>query len=293
MHIREILDNATQNKKPSLSFEFFPPKTRDSSQRLFKTVSDLVSLDPSFVSVTYGAGGSTRELTHDLVLKLHSDSDITVIPHLTMVNTKKAETRDIVHTYYKEGIKNIMALRGDAPKSEEYIEPEADFKYAADLVRLIRTECAEAGIGVAGFPEGHPATPNKIQEMEYLKQKVLAGADYIVTQLFFDNSVFYRFLDLLQYYNIKVPVIAGIMPITSRNGLYRMAELSGNTFFPVKLLSKIENASDDSEVQKVGIEWATRQVEDLIGNRVNGIHFYTLNQSLPTVQIYQDLNLEG
>lgn len=291
MHIKNILQKAASDNKPTLSFEFFPPKTPSSSENLFTTIKDLMPLKPSFVSVTYGAGGSTRKLTHDLVLKLHKATDITIIPHLTMVNTKKSETQKIIETYIREGIKNIMALRGDPPQGEVLIEPEPDFQYAKDLVELIRLECKEAGIGVAGFPEGHPGVSNKMKEMIYLKEKVDAGADYIVTQLFFDNMVFYRFRDLLEHYKIDIPVIAGIMPITTLNGLNRMAELSGNTFFPAKLLSEIENAKNDEEVQKRGIEWATRQVEDLIHNQTNGIHFYTLNQSLPTVKIYQDLNL--
>ncbi len=291
MHISRIFQEARKKGAPTLSLEFFPPKSPEASARLYASIEELVPLSPSFVSVTYGAGGSTRELTHDLVLRLHRETNIMIIPHLTMVNSTEEEILNIVRTYAKEGVKNIMALRGDPPKDQPFQEYPENFRFAKDLVKLIRTECGEAGVGVAGFPEGHPGIQNRLKEMEYFKEKTEAGADYIVTQLFFDNVMFYRYLDMLSFYKINIPVVAGIMPISSKAGLERMAELSGNTFFPPGLLGPIWDAKDDSEVQKIGIEWAKKQVDDLIKQKVAGIHFYTLNQSKPTMEIYRDLNL--
>jgi len=288
MHIKDILDK----NKHSFSFEFFPPKTEKSAETLYKTISELTELKPAYVSVTYGAGGSTRELTNDLVVKIEKETHLTVISHLTCVGSTKDETREILQRYDSEGITNIMALRGDPPAGEtKFVKPEGGFGYANELVEFIKKEFPHMGIGVAGYPEGHHETPNRLLEMDNLKRKVDAGADYICTQLFFDNHDFYDFRERCEIAGINIPIIAGIMPITTKGGMTRMAELSLGTKFPGKLMKAIERAEDDDYVEKVGIHWATQQVLDLINNNTKGIHFYTLNKSNATREIYRSLGI--
>jgi methylenetetrahydrofolate reductase (NADPH) len=288
MHIAQIL----QNQKFSFSFEFFPPKDANASEQLFKSIRDLVPLDPSYVSVTYGAGGSTRELTHNLVVKIRKETKLTVVSHLTCVGATRNEILDILKTYKASDIENIMALRGDPPQGQScFIAPEGGFRYAAELVSFIKQFFPDMGIGVAGYPEGHPETPNRLKEIEFLKAKVDAGADYICTQLFFDNQVFYDFCERCEIAGIHVPVIAGIMPITSTKGMKRMAELSAGTNFPARLLKALSRAENNDYVEKAGIHWATEQVRDLIDNGAKGVHFYTLNRSKATLKIYDALGI--
>jgi len=289
-HIADVL----RSHKPALSFEFFPPKTQEGSDALFKTISELKSLDPAYVSVTYGAGGSTRQLTHDLVARLAQELGITVVAHLTCVGASKDEIKKILERYAESGIANIMALRGDPPKGAagEWTPHPDGFLYAADLVAFIKKHFPQMGVGVAGFPEGHHSTPNRLKEIDNLKAKVDSGADYICTQMFFDNHDFYDFHERCAIANINVPIIAGIMPITSRKGMQRMAELTLGTRFPAKLLRALARAEDDDYAENVGIHWATEQVLDLIDNGVAGVHFYTLNKSKATLKIYQALGLK-
>lgn len=288
MHISEVLN---QNRI-SFSFEFFPPKDPSSSEQLFSAISELTPLKPAFVSVTYGAGGSTQGLTHDLVIRLQMETNLTVVSHLTCVGASRNETFKLLDSYRKSGICNIMALRGDPPKNgNSLIFPESDFKHAAELVSFIKKHFPEIGIGVAGFPEGHPETPNRLKEIDFLKMKVDAGADYICTQLFFDNHDFYDFRERCEIAGIHLPILAGIMPITSRKGMIRMADLALGTRYPARLLKALSRAEDDDHFEKVGIHWATEQVRDLIDNGVKGIHFYTLNRSKATIRIYDSLGV--
>ncbi|MEI8235427.1 MAG: methylenetetrahydrofolate reductase [NAD(P)H] [Verrucomicrobiota bacterium] len=296
MHIQDIL----ARNPTTFSFEFFPPKTPEGAESLFQTILELEPYLPHFVSVTYGAGGSTRELTHELVLRLKTQTSLDPIPHLTCVCHKEGEIGAILERYAAEGIGNILALAGDPPRTPGYRREDEDFPHAADLVRCIRRfnergghpDRRGFGIGVAGFPEGHPATPNRLLEMDHLKAKVDAGADYIVTQLFFDNGDFYDFRDRCELAGIRVPIIAGIMPVTSLGGLKRMAELSGGTRFPAKLLRALQRCQDDPEmVSHVGIHYASEQCLDLLENDVRGIHFYTLNRSDATRRIFSSLGL--
>ncbi len=297
MHIRDVF----QQYPSTFSFEFFPPKTADAAERLYKTIADLEALKPSFVSVTYGAGGSTREMTHDLVVRINQSTKIETVPHLTCVCHKEPEIRAILERYAQAGVDNILALGGDAPKGMAYERAHDDFQHAIDLVRFLKkfgesgghTDRRGFGIGVAGFPEGHPTTPNRLQEMDHLKAKVDAGADYIVTQLFFDNRDFYDFRERCGLAGIKVPIIAGVMPATSLKGMKRMAELALGARFPAALMRAVQRCGDDEEAMKrVGIHWATEQCRDLLDRRVAGIHFYTLNQSDATRQIYATLGIK-
>lgn len=290
MHISEVL----KQREISISFEFFPPKNEEASLDLFRTIQDLSDLNPAYVSVTYGAGGSTRDLTHDLVVKLQEKTGLTIVSHLTCVGSTKDEILSILKRYNTSGIHNIMALRGDPPKGQsEFIKTENGFEFAGELVSFIKKEFPEMGVGVAGFPEGHPSTPNRLKEIEYLKWKVDQGADYICTQLFFNNEDFYDFVERCEIAGIKVPIIAGIMPVTSRKGMARMAELALGSKFPAKLLKALSRAEDDEYAENVGIHWATEQVRDLLDHKIAGIHMYTLNKSKATRKIYDALGIRN
>lgn len=294
MHISQLIEA----EKPSFSFEFFPPRSPEAAEKLFATIQELEPLNPSFVSVTYGAGGSTRELTHNLVARIHQQLKIPTIPHLTCIGHDRSEIESIIERYAKIGIQNILTLRGDPPAgSPNYDWSKEHFSHAIDLINCIHSytnshALEQFGIGVAGFPEGHPDSRNRLKEMDYLKAKVDAGADYIVTQLFFDNHDFFDFRERCQLAGINVPIIAGIMPVTSLSGLQRMAELSGGSRFPAKLIKALNRANDNAEaVARVGAHYAAQQCSELLNNNVDGIHFYTLNQSQATREIYMSLGL--
>jgi len=297
MHILDIL----ADPKPSLSFEFFPPRTESSWEELYETIRDLEALSPSFVSVTYGAGGGTRELTHDLVLRIKQTTSIPPVPHLTCVGHTEAEIDSILTRYAEAGVSNILALRGDPPKDQpDYDWSQGDFRFAKDLVSHIKKfnesgrhpHSKGFGIGVAGFPEGHPTTPNRVMEMDHLKAKVDAGADYICTQLFFDNHDFFDFRDRCELAGIHVPIIAGIMPVTSLSSMKRMAELAAGARYPAKLIKALNRAkSDPKAVERAGIHYAAQQCAELLDQSIAGIHLYTLNKSHATRQIYASLGL--
>lgn len=298
MHIRDILNSSG----PSLSFEFFPPRTAASWEELYQTIRDLESLKPSFVSVTYGAGGNTRELTHDLVVRIKQTTSIPPVPHLTCVGHSEAEVTEILTRYAAAGVGNILALRGDPPRDQpNYDWSQGDFRQAADLVRFIRRfnesgahpDPRGFGIGVAGFPEGHPTTPNRVDELDYLKAKIDEGADYICTQLFFDNHDFFDFRDRCRLHGINVPIIAGIMPVSSLQGMKRMAELAAGARYPAKLIRALNRANSSQEaVERVGIHYAAEQCAGLLDEGVDGIHFYTLNKSRATRDIFSSLGLD-
>jgi methylenetetrahydrofolate reductase (NADPH) len=293
MHIQDIF----AQHRPTFSFEFFPPKTDEASEELFRTIASLQELHPSFVSVTYGAGGSTRERTHDLVVRIERETDLTAVSHLTCVCHNLDEMTAILDRYAASGIKNVLALSGDPPRDRANYDRSADaFRFAEELVRFIRGRANAPdrrgfGVGVAGFPEGHPGCPNRLREMDYLRAKVDAGADYVCTQLFFDNRDFFDFRERCELAGIKVPIVAGIMPITSKSGMVRMAELALGAKIPAKLLRAVGRCANDDAVARVGVSWATEQCADLLHNNVRGIHFYTLNRSDATRQIYQNLGV--
>jgi methylenetetrahydrofolate reductase (NADPH) len=293
MHIQDIF----AQHRTTFSFEFFPPKTDAASEELFRTIAALQELRPSFVSVTYGAGGSTRDRTHDLVVRIEKETDLTAVSHLTCVCHDLDQMTAILDRYAASGIMNILALSGDPPRDRaDYDRGRDAFRYAEQLVRFIRgrpnaPDRRGFGVGVAGFPEGHPGCPNRLKEMDYLKAKVDAGADYICTQLFFENRDFYDFRERCDLAGIKVPIVAGIMPIGTKAGMERMAELALGARIPAKLLRAVARCSDDEAVARVGTHWATEQCRDLLDNNVRGIHFYTLNKSDATRQIYQNLGV--
>jgi methylenetetrahydrofolate reductase (NADPH) len=295
MHIQDIF----QAHPTTFSFEFFPPKTDAASDDLFANIAQLQALQPSFVSVTYGAGGSTRERTHDLIVRIQRETNLTAISHLTCVCHTLDELTAILGRYSGSGIENILALGGDPPREKHDYDRSRDaFRFADGLVSFLKSwpgppDPRGFGIGVAGFPEGHPGTPNRLKELDHLKRKVDAGADYICTQLFFNNDDFYDFRARCELAGIQVPILAGIMPITSKSGMTRMAELALGMRFPARLQRAIDRCGDDPDaVANVGIHWATEQCRDLLDNQVRGIHFYTLNRSDATRRIYENLGVK-
>jgi len=285
MTITELL----KRQSPIFSFEFFPPKSQQAAGELYEHARKLAALEPSFVSVTYGAGGTTRELTRELVVRLTRELGLNTVPHLTCVGSGREELRELITWYRDQGVHNILALRGDPPGgAREFTPPPDGLAHANELVTLIR-EVGGLGIGVAGYPEGHPETTNKLLDLEHLKRKVDAGADAIITQLFFDNRDFYDFRERCQLSGIRVPILAGIMPILSRKGIERMAGLCGARL-PAPLLRQLQRAGDDDEeLRRVGVAWASEQCRDLLAHGVRGIHFYTLNRSTATMEIYRHL----
>src|SRR3982074_2699865 len=296
MHINDII----RGNSPTFSFEFFPPKTAEAAETLYQTIRDLESYMPHFVSVTYGAGGATRDLTHDLVERIQHTTKLHPIPHLTCGCHNEGEIEAILLRYAKSAIGNILALGGDRPAGVAYDKSRDSFQHAVDLVKFIRKFSESGahpdrrgfGVGVAGFPEGHPATPNRLVEMDHFKAKADAGADYIITQLFFDNRDFLDFRERCALADIHIPIVAGIMPITSIGGFKRIAELAGGTRFPAKLLRALQRSENDPEmVKRVGVHFALEQCHDLLDNNVAGIHFYTLNRSDATRLIFDSLGI--
>lgn len=298
--------------RATFSFEFFPPRTPEAAASLFEHIRELDALKPSFVSVTYGAGGATRNITQELVFRIRREIGLSVVPHLTCVCHTEAEIYDILERYAAAGISNILCLGGDPPKDKPGYDRSRDaFLRAADLVRYVRNfsnrhggrtirDPRGFGIGVAGYPEGHPMTPNRLVEIDHLKAKVDEGADFIITQLFFDNRDFYDFRERCELAGITVPIVAGIMPVTSAAGLHRMADLAAGARFPASLLKAVRRATDSfgegtpeckAAIRRVGIHWATEQCRDLLDHDVRGLHFYTLNQSTATREIYSNLGV--
>ena len=287
------------DRTPSFSFEFFPPKSPEGAASLLETVVKLQEFHPSFVSVTYGAGGSSRGLTRSVVHDMQSRG-IPTVPHLTCVGHTEAEIEEILEGYIGAGARAIMVLRGDPPRNMPYDASRDAFLHAADLVRFIRKWeerqhlPERLTLGVAGFPEGHPDSRNRLREMDFLKAKVDEGADYICTQLFFDNRAFFDFRDRCRLMDINVPIIAGIMPVTSMSSMNGMADLSAGSNFPARLLKAMLRAGGDkNSIERIGINYASYQCSELLDNEVDGIHFYTLNRSKATLEIYHNLGFNN
>jgi len=273
----------------SLSFEFFPPKTPEGEQELFQTIKELEALKPTFVSVTYGAGGSTRDRTRRVVERIHKETNITVMAHLTCIAHTKEEIYQIVQEYKSIGIENLLALRGDVPANmPDFRPPDGACKHAEELVRFIRESFGDwFSIGVASYPEGHPESPNMEWELRFFKRKVLAGADFSITQMFFENQYYYSFLEMCQKWDINIPIIPGIMPITNLRQVQKFASMCG-TEIPQALIDKLSAYEDKPEdFIKVSVEHTAKQCLDLLDNHVPGLHFYTLNKSKATLMVYE------
>ena len=281
----KIIDILKANVR-TVSFEFFPPKD-DGFEDLFKTIEELKPLDPSYVSVTYGAGGSTRRKTVELVKRIKHEIGIEAMAHLTCVGSTRAEIGAVLDDLQSGDIENVLPLRGDPPKGQsEFVPTPGGFAYASELVEFVRSHHSFC-LGGACYPEVHPEAQGVQQDLENLKRKVDAGVDFLITQLFFSNEDFYRFCDRAVAAGVRVPILAGIMPILSVKQIKRFTQMCGAAL-PRKLLAKIEAVEDDAEaVRQVGTYHATRQCEDLLSNGVAGVHFYTLNRSTATRAVYQ------
>jgi methylenetetrahydrofolate reductase (NADPH) len=274
--------NRLNPSDPCFSFEFFPPRTEEGHRALLKTVEDLRPLEPGFVSVTYGAGGSTRDRTVDLVKEIRA-TGLETMAHLTCVGHSRAELDLLVEQFLAMGVENILALRGDPPAGQQEFQPApGGFRYAAELVRFIRDKDHHLCLGGAGYPEGHVETPLREDDLRHLKAKVDAGLDFVITQLFFDNAFYFDFVERARRVGINVPIVPGIMPITNIEQLQRFVRLCGATV-PMRLVLQLERYREDPEaVVQLGVAHATVQCMELLARGVPGIHFYTLNRSPAT-----------
>ncbi len=291
--IRDIYAEARAAKRPVISLEFFPTKTEEGERNLFeKTIPALLKLHPDFCSVTYGAGGSTRDKTLMIVHRIQRDFKLPAMAHLTCVNATQDEIAKVLEQARSLGIKNILALRGDPPPGTgEFKKTEGGFEFSWQLVKFIQ-ELGELSIGTAGFPEGHIACKEgKEIDWDRLKAKIDCGADFVLTQLFFDNNDFFEFRDYLKKLGVAVPIVPGILPIQSASQIKKFTALCGAKI-PAKLMARLDElGDDDGAVSEFGIQYATGQCEELLRAGVPGLHFYTLNKSGPATQILTNLKL--
>jgi methylenetetrahydrofolate reductase (NADPH) len=272
----------------SISFEFFPPRTDEAQATLEQTLLELEVLRPSCVSVTYGAGGTTRELTHDTVVRINRETTMTAMAHLTCAAHTRAELTTIIERYRDSGIENILALGGDPPADLDL--PPGELKYAVELVRLVRS-LGDFSIGVAAHPEPHPRSPSVAEDRRHTAEK-LAEADFAITQFFFDADHYFDLVDSLHELGVDKPVIPGIMPVLSLAAITRMTEMQGSEF-PAWLAAELNAVGDDpAAVRRIGIEEATKLCRRLLDGGAPGLHFYTLNRSTATREIYANLGLQ-
>ena len=286
------ISEALRSTFPSFSFEFFPPRNDDGTAQLVETVGRLRAHEPTFVSVTYGAGGSTRQRTLDLVSRFKRDFGVEAMAHLTCVGSSVDELRATLDRLAEAGIENIMALRGDAPKGASEFVPAPDgLAHANDLIQLI-TSHYSFDVGGACYPEGHPESPDLEHDLEWVVRKVEAGAKFLVSQAFFENIHYFAFVERARAKGIGVPIIPGIMPITDLRVMRRIMELDPRTTIPAALRAEIERRADNPEaVVELGVAYATLQCEELLRCGAPGIHFYTLNRSPATSAIVAALRI--
>lgn len=266
--------------RPLRSLEFFPPKDDAGVEALRATATALKRMNPDFVSVTYGAGGTTRDRTAQVCDFLKRDFGFTVMPHLTCVGHSRAELSAVADRIHASGFRNIMTLRGDPPKGETAFTPYKDgLRYASDLVELLKSRQGDFCLGVGGYPEKHPEAASLEIDLAHLKRKVDAGAAFITTQLFFDNAVYYRFVEKCRAIGINVPIVPGIMPVLSLKQIQRFTAMCGTTL-PQKLITRLEVAAENTDVvETIGIDWALTQIRDLLAQGAPGYHLYILNRA--------------
>jgi methylenetetrahydrofolate reductase (NADPH) len=286
-----IADSFTDARGPVVSFEFFPPRSPEAEARLYETVEQLRPLRPTFVSVTYGAGGATRRLTIDIVRRIKSELGIEAMAHLTCVGHTAAELEEILDGLVSSGIENVLALRGDPPKGSTTFEPTpGGFAHGAELAKFIRGRWDVCIVGAA-YPEKHIEAPDAESDLAHLREKVQAGAQVLITQLFFDPADYFAFVRRARAVGIGVPIVPGIMPVTNVGQIERFTTMCGATI-PQALRARLaEVAEDDAAVTAVGIEWAAKMCRTLLADGAPGLHFYTLNLASLTTTIWQRLGL--
>jgi methylenetetrahydrofolate reductase (NADPH) len=268
------------------SFEFFPPKTDGAQLSLGRAIGELEPLAPSFVSVTYGAGGSTRQRTHAVVSWMRKETTLTPMAHLTCQGHVRAEIRDILNDYAADGVENILALGGDVPTDGE--PAQSDYTYASDLLEDVLAD-GRFSVGIAAHPELHPRSPDRATDRKFLAAK-LSRADFAITQFFFDLDVYVQMVNELADLGVTKPVLPGIMPVTNKNQIRRMAELSGAAF-PTWLADRLDRTDDAEEIRRIGVDAATELCQGLLDAGAPGLHFYTMNRSTATSEIYANLGL--
>ncbi len=275
----------------SVSFEFMPPRDEDGAEQLWRAIRDLEPYAPTFVSVTYGAGGSTRDTTVQLTGRIARETSLRALGHLTCVGHTREELVDVLRAYQDAGVHNILALRGD-PKdgpSAPWEPTPGGLTYARELVELAH-DVGSFSVGVAAFPEGHPSAASLGQDAQVLADKARAGAEFAVTQLFFQTADYTALVDRVRAHGVDLPILPGIMPITNLGSLRRMAELSGATI-PDEVLARFDGLNEPAEVRRVGVQIATELCEELLGAGAPGLHFYTLNRSRATLEIFEALQI--
>ena len=279
---------------PLFSVEFFPPKSNNAAEQLLDTAKRIQPYQPNFVSITYGAGGSTRSRTLSYARKLHEDYGYNVMPHLTCVGHSRDELKQIIGEFKEAGIRQIMALRGDPPKNQANFTPHPDgLSYANELVELIQEVYPECVIGVAGYPEKHPEAPSLEADLVNLKRKVDANATFITTQLFFDNDVYFNFVEKCRDHGITIPILPGIMSATSYEHTVRFCDMCGASI-PEKLGTQLLEAKDDSSSSEaIGMEWCYEQAKDLLKKGAPGVHLYILNRADAAIGLMEELKSEG
>lgn len=287
-----ISDKISENK-PVISVEFFPAKTEEGARQILRTAHQLTEYNPDFVSITYGAGGSTRERTLAYAELIKDIFSFEVMPHLTCVGHSRDELRDTLQGFKNAGFHNIMTLRGDPPKGETEFKPHPDgLSYASELVSFIKETFPEFCLGVAGYPEAHPEAPDLDTDLKHLKTKVDNGADFVTTQLFFDNQLYFDFVDKARALGIHCPIIPGLLPAVSTKQLVRFCDMCGSTI-PQALMQKLEAAGDDDEaVRKIGVEWVDGQIKELLERGAPGFHLYILNRSASALELFDRLRKE-
>ena len=282
MKIREILAEG----RPTLSFEVFPPKTEDNYESVEKAAREIAELKPAFMSVTYGAGGGTSRYTVDLAAALNNDYRVPTLAHLTCVSSTRTHVKRVLEELKGKGIENVLALRGDIPADGKV---EKDYRYASELIREIR-EMGDFCIGAACYPEGHVESANKTEDILHLKEKVEAGCDFVTTQMFFDNNILYNYLYRIREKGVTVPVVAGIMPVTSASQIARICRMSG-TYLPSRFKAIVDRfGGNPAAMKQAGIAYATEQIIDLIANGVNAIHVYSMNKPDVAARIQSSLS---
>ncbi|WP_044197757.1 methylenetetrahydrofolate reductase [NAD(P)H] [Hyalangium minutum] len=282
--------NRLNPSNPCFSFEFFPPKTDEGTANLLRTLEDLAPLEPGFVSVTYGAGGSTRDRTIELVTRIKQTTGIEAMAHLTCVGHTREELHDVLQKLKEAKVENVLPLRGDPPQGQkEFVPTPGGFRYASELVNFVREEDFTFCLGGACYPEGHVETASRDDDLRHLKAKVDAGLDFLITQLFFDNAFYFDFVERARRAGINVPIVPGIMPITNYEQVQRFTRLCGATV-PMRLGLQLERVKDQPEsLVQLGVAHATVQCMELLARGVPGIHFYTLNKSPATRMIVSAL----